>query len=46
MIPLANGMVGNLFAYGVAPRELLTMSYRELTYFRDLAVQLLKAKVG
>lgn len=37
-------MVAGLFAYGVSPRELMTMSFRELEYFEKLATDVVKAR--
>lgn len=37
-------MTANLFAYGLAPSELLSVSYGELVYFHAIMEEVVKAR--
>lgn len=44
MIPRVSAASAGLFSFGVAPRELLTMTFRELTHFEKLALDIAKRR--
>ena len=44
MIPRVSAASAGLFSFGVAPQDLLTMTFRELTYFETLALDIVKRR--